>query len=449
MKDPKSSLIICKVIMPGEKRKRCSYDARFKLKVVQYAKDHGNNSKAAREFGVSERQVREWKKMAGELQEMPKTKRARRGRTTTHVEDERVLNEWVMDNRRSGNIVTRDSIRLRAKSTFTDPTFLASTGWCTNFMNRYDLSLRAKTKISQRLPRDLEEKLTSFQTHIIRMRQQHDYPLSNIGNMDETPLTFDLPGGRTVHPTGEWTVLIRTTGHEKTGFTVVLACMADGTKLKPMVIFKRKTMPKDKFPPGVVVHVHEKGWMDSEGMLVWLEKVWAFRPGGFKSKSLMVWDSFAGHLVQRVKDRVTRGYNTDLAVIPGGMTPVVQPLDVSLNRPFKCHYRAQWSAWMASGSAQTTAAGNLKRPDLATVVGWVKEAWEKIETPTICYSFKKCGISNSLDGTEDDILWQENNGNDESDSEPEEDEAYDDIMTEQQVRQLLEHDDGEEDFRGF
>ena len=30
MKDPKSSLIICKVIMPGEKRKRCSYDARFK-----------------------------------------------------------------------------------------------------------------------------------------------------------------------------------------------------------------------------------------------------------------------------------------------------------------------------------------------------------------------------------------------------------------------------------
>ena len=50
----------------------------------------------------------------------------------------------------------------------------------------------------------------------------------------------------------------------------VLTCMADGTKLKPMVIFKCKTMTKDKFPHGIVVHVHPKGWMDE----VWNEKVW-------------------------------------------------------------------------------------------------------------------------------------------------------------------------------
>ena len=59
---------------------------------------------------------------------------------------------------------------------------------------------------------------------------------------------------------------------------MVLACLADGSKLKPMIIFKRKTMPKEYILPGVLVHVHEKVWMD-EGMLLWISKVWECRPG--------------------------------------------------------------------------------------------------------------------------------------------------------------------------
>ena len=77
------------------------------------------------------------------------------------------------------------------------------------------------------------------------------------------------------------TILVKTTDHEKTRFTVVLACLADGTHLKPMVIFKRKTVPKNlNFPRGVVVHAQEKRWMDEKGMRIWVEKVWACRPGG-------------------------------------------------------------------------------------------------------------------------------------------------------------------------
>ena len=45
-------------------------------------------------------------------------------------------------------------------------------------------------------------------------------------------------------------------------FTVALVCLADGMKLKQMVIFKRKTLPEECFPPGVLVHCHLRGWMD-------------------------------------------------------------------------------------------------------------------------------------------------------------------------------------------
>jgi hypothetical protein len=42
----------------------------------------------------------------------------------------------------------------------------------------------------------------------------------------------------------------------------MLACTADGGKLPPYVVFKRKTMPKLPFPRGIIVQVHEKGWFD-------------------------------------------------------------------------------------------------------------------------------------------------------------------------------------------
>ncbi|KAG8235759.1 hypothetical protein J437_LFUL015380 [Ladona fulva] len=58
--------------------------------------------------------------------------------------------------------------------------------------------------------------------------------------MDEIPLTFDVPSNKTVSVKGSRSITIKTTGHEKTHYTVVLACCADGTKLPPFLIFNRK-----------------------------------------------------------------------------------------------------------------------------------------------------------------------------------------------------------------
>ena len=73
-----------------------------------------------------------------------------------------------------------------------------------------------------------------------------------------------MPANHTIEQVGAKSVPIMTTGNEKTSCTAVLACSSSGLKLPPMVIFKRKTLPKGKFPDGVVVVANEKGWMDEK-----------------------------------------------------------------------------------------------------------------------------------------------------------------------------------------
>jgi len=148
-------------------------------------------------------------------------------------------------------------------------------------------------------------------------------------------LTFDVPSNKMVDVKGAKTIMIMTSGNEKTLYTVVVTCCADGTKLPTLLIFKRKVLPKDVIPHGIYIHVHSKGWVGGEGMKLWLEKVWSKRPGGLlKKKSLLVCDQFKAHVTESTKRLATK-LKTHLAVILGGLTSQLQPLDISVNKPFK------------------------------------------------------------------------------------------------------------------
>ena len=390
---------------------------------------------------------------------MPKNKCSNRGKRCQWPELEDKLVNWIEDQRQCGYIVTRNMIRMKALAMIDELNitgFQASNNWCTRFLRRNNLALRQKTKIAQKLPEDQEEKIVNFHCFVLNCRKKANHELVNIGNMDETPVWFNMPSARTVNTRGEKSVSITTTGHEKSLFTVVLSCLADGTKLKPMIIFKRKTKPKEKFPPGVVVHHHPKGWMDTDGMKLWIQKVWSSRPGGLlRQRSLLVWDAFRVHLADPVK-RALRQTNTDVAVIPGGLTSVLQPLDVCLNKPFKDRVRERWTTWIVEGEKSLTPAGNVRAASLTTVASWVLEAWRDLPEEMVARSFKKCGISNSTDGTEDDMLWEEEEEEEATipdeesvDQESEDEDVYDDRLTEEEWQNLFGTSDDEEDFDGF
>jgi hypothetical protein len=59
-------------------------------------------------------------------------------------------------------------------------------------------------------------------------------------------------------------VHIRTTGAEKQRCTAMVANTADGQKLPPYAVFKRKTMVKEKFPLGIMVWAQESSWITED-----------------------------------------------------------------------------------------------------------------------------------------------------------------------------------------
>uniref|UniRef100_A0A3B3TFI6 HTH CENPB-type domain-containing protein n=1 Tax=Paramormyrops kingsleyae TaxID=1676925 RepID=A0A3B3TFI6_9TELE len=174
--------------MSSTKRKK--YDASFKLKVVNFAMEH-NNCAAARQYGVTEKMVRDWKSNEKALKSMPRGKCALRRGAPHWPELKKHVADMVAQHRQNGYVVTRNTIRLFALQwAKSNPdhsnNFKATISWCSRFMARHDLVLRQKTKIAQKLPADLDNKVDSFHQYVIQQRTKHGYALSNIGNMDET-----------------------------------------------------------------------------------------------------------------------------------------------------------------------------------------------------------------------------------------------------------------------
>ena len=104
--------------------------------------------------------------------------------------------------------------------------------------------------------------------------------------------------------------------------------------------------------------------------------------------------------------------------------------------------------WMMSGEKTFTLGGQLRAASLVTVCQWNKESWQELSKEMVERSFKKCGISNALDGTEDDLVWEE----EEDSSQVEEElncDVYDDRITPKQWQELFGESDDEEEFHSF
>lgn len=95
-------------------------------------------------------------------------------------------------------------------------------------------------------------------------------------------------------------------------------------------------------------------------------------------------------------------YKINFVFVPKGLTSILQPLDISINHPFKLALKHEYEFLL-------TFFGKAKVPKVKRekIIEWIVNCWEdkdKIKTETIKNSFLYCGISNKPDGTEDEMF---------------------------------------------
>ena len=137
------------------------------------------------------------------------------------------------------------------------------------------------------------------------------------------------------------------TGGRKKRFTVCLAINLEGKMLKAMVIFRGKYRIWTKRTEKFFLTVSKSGSMDTSLAKIWSDEVFSNRgPYFFNMPSLLMWDSYGSHEKEEIKRSIyVETIGSEMCLIPKRKTYFAQPLDVSINSPFKHTLKVLWSDW--------------------------------------------------------------------------------------------------------
>ena len=89
---------------------------------------------------------------------------------------------------------------------------------------------------------------------------------------------------------------------------------------------------RQKYDCRVAVQFQPNAWCDEAMFLFWARHIWCC---DVAERKLLVIDSHRAQLTQNVLKVMDEDYNTSVVSIGGGLTSVLQPLDLVVNRPFK------------------------------------------------------------------------------------------------------------------
>jgi hypothetical protein len=203
-------------------------------------------------------------------------------------------------------------------------------------------------------------------------------------------------------------------GWDKRQATIILYIMADGsTPFKPVVIFHGKgtVAKRENYDERVEVYFNETAYNNEELFHSWLrDTLEPYVAGTIEAgeTSLIVMDAASFHKTEGILGFIrTSETPMTTALIPPGLTSLVQPLDTAVNGPFKQFLQEEADTYIC----ELSDTGKLPNPwtlrdrrEMATII--VGRAWERLQADPalIQRAFLHCGISIHPDGHEDHLI---------------------------------------------
>ncbi|KAL6411770.1 hypothetical protein AUP68_04144 [Ilyonectria robusta] len=308
--------------------------------------------------------------------------------------------------------------------------FIFSVGWYRGFLRRHNIVKRRITKQSTRRPEDYIAIVNRFLRFIRRVSSvgcqsraftmilnspKRRFSKRLILNLDETPIPFEFLDGATWDIRGARTVAGHTdrSGWNKRQATLVLYIFADGIhRLQPKLIFYG--VPTEEggqiyereghlYHPDVTVAFNKTAYNNEELLSQWIEDELSPLASEDNEDTLLVMDAATFHNTEDIK-RKLRERNITLALIPGGCTSLVQPLDTAINKPFKQWLEEATDAYVErkereEGLDFRWSVSDKRIMTTHIVAAAIQRLIEKADM--VKKAFLNCGISVRPDGLED------------------------------------------------
>lgn len=257
---------------------------------------------------------------------------------------------WVLSMREQQLPITESNLfhkasTLKKKGGFSD-SFRISYDWAVNFMLQHRLGVRTAGRaatLDRILPPFLETKVKSFREFTQKVVQTHKLTGNTVAAMDELCIFVDL---RLVQDKSRRSEALEFTGSLPL-LTVFLTVLADGTMLPALVLANRQL--NDRNLPGFIqLEVSPDGLSVEEALDLWTKKVWLQHVPipPLPSKSMLVLDRHREHMGDQFLTSIS-GSGTLPAVIPGGCSFCLQPLEICVKPVLQRFLLARWSKFIA------------------------------------------------------------------------------------------------------
>lgn len=398
-------------------RKIRSYTHKFKLEVFNFVMKN-SIKEGMKKFSIDRKTIAEWILKIDQIKHEIDIGRGNKkrliggGRPTIHTNIEELLADWIDEQRGKKLPVTRRMViqqaneytkQLKMDSFFT---MEKNHSWLDRFLQRHNFALRDKTTTCQKIPESFGKDIARFIVNISNLRKKLN-PL--IVGCDETSIWLESVGATTIERKGAREVAVLTCGMEKVRYTLMLSARSDGIKLKPFLLINRKRPIKElkRFESDINIVYEGTNWMNDETTKIYLNKL-KEEITDFSS-FLLIWDSFKSHTSLLTRELCSQ-LNINTMIIPPGCTKFVQPADVCWNKPFKDKFRIKYEDWMSERAKKKEEMEKEDdgiyndKPGFIQLCQWVNFAWESLSTELIEKSFKICGFTSDVNGSDDDDL---------------------------------------------
>lgn len=402
-----------------------------------------SHKQACRDLNLEPIVLRRWKKDINKIHMLRKGQR--KGKLShpcafPAMEDR--LYTSIMEKRKIGRRIGENWIRRNARIEFEklwphQVTFIEkrkvfngmafSDGWLTAFLKRKGLTLRQATKKAQTVPEDYKEKIVNWLQFNRRAQAKFNFELSEIANMDQTPISFEFLDNKTYDKKGIKTVFLKQTGSgwDRRQATLQILVHADGIqRCKPLLIFHgmnqdHRQKPKSSnlkkeyklYDSRVEVMFNPKAWSNADLMMEWIKHLYTpssnypyfprnsiNRPPRFLSL-----DVFAGQKTKEVIDSF-KAIRCTTSFIPGGTTGFLQVCDTAVNKSLKARIEELADQYIDEHEVEWIEGKYTVGQRRVLLTKWVGQAWGDMhaeDSDMICQAFKQVGLGLPIDGSQD------------------------------------------------